>query len=1353
MKNNKNYYLGLDMGTSSVGWAVTDENYVLLRARGKDMWGIREFEEAKTSVERRTNRVTRRCRQREVARIGLLKEFFHEAVSEVDPSFFIRLENSKYYLEDKNEEVHSKYALFNDTDYTDSDYFKQYPTIFHLRKELINNTEKHDVRLIYLAVLNMFKHRGHFLDSATSSDDSELSVDDAYRGFVEGLDEVCGISLPTINDAKIIGEILGSRDRSRTIKAEEIGTLLGVEKKKKIETAWIKMISGLKVESKNLMDYEEEPENSISICFSDYGFDDKEQDIKDVVGEELFTVIDLAHTLFNIGTLSQILKNYNFLSEAMVADYEKHAADLKKLKHVIRKYGSLKDYDDMFRAYEENNYCAYIGSVNSGEVKKRRNIKGRKKDDLYKRIRKLIQSAPFQQEDPEINSILKDIENDNFLPKQRNAANGVIPNQIHAKELHRILSNASAYLPFLKEADERGLTVQEKIEKLFSFQIPYYIGPLSEASHNNGGNGWVVRKESGAVYPWNLNEKIDENKTREKFIENLIRECSYLSGEKVMPRASLMYEKYCVLNEINKIKVKGEPIDVPVKQDIYRELFERGKKVSRKNISKWLINRGLAESEDDVTGIDTTVNSSLSTYGKFRAILGDKILEDRYKEIVDDIVKLSTIYGDAKKVLNSVIREKYGEEFDDASIKRILGMKFKDWGRLSKEFLEMPGCNTETGEEISIIRALWETNYNLMELINSDEFTFKKELENKRTGALGTLVGFEYDDLNDMYFSAPVKRMVWQTILVIREIEKVMGCPPKRLFVEMTRRDGEKVRTKSRKQKFTELYKNIKENQKEWLGLIEKSDNDGVLKSKKMYLYLTQMGKCMYSGESINLDDLFDDNKYDIDHIYPRHFVKDDNIDNNLVLVKKQINNHKSDDFPLEESIYVKCNSLWRELKQKGLITEEKYNRLMSRSPLTDSQKADFIARQLVETAQGTKGVTELIKQLLGEETTVVYSKASNVSEFRHEYDIPKSRLVNDFHHAHDAYLNIVVGNVYYTKFTQNPRNFIEKDFARGEKYNLSKMFIWDVRRDGYTAWVGNHDGEHGTIQTVKKMLAKQTPLLTRMSFEQHGALANATLYGKEAASPENYVPLKTNDPKMADVTKYGGFTSVSGTYFFLVEHEKKGKKVRSIEALPLSLKDKAENNKQVLEDYCVRELKLEKPSIRLEKIKYQSLLKLNGYYVHLSGRTGNRLIIRNATSLKLSSSDVSIVKKLDKTAENNELCDGITDELCIELFDRLITLYSKGILSKRPNSITSKVSEKREFFIKLDLLSKCKLLLQLIQAYKIGVAFADLSTIKLAPQSGVMLMSKNISDNGECSIINQSVTGLYESRIDLLTV
>lgn len=105
------YYMGLDMGTSSVGWAVTDEKYNLIKKHGKDMWGIREFEEADTAEARRTFRVARRRRQREVVRIGLLKEYFHDEVIKVDPNFFQRLENSKYFQEDKDEEVNEKYGI------------------------------------------------------------------------------------------------------------------------------------------------------------------------------------------------------------------------------------------------------------------------------------------------------------------------------------------------------------------------------------------------------------------------------------------------------------------------------------------------------------------------------------------------------------------------------------------------------------------------------------------------------------------------------------------------------------------------------------------------------------------------------------------------------------------------------------------------------------------------------------------------------------------------------------------------------------------------------------------------------------------------------------------------------------------------------------------------------------------------------------------------------------------------------------------------------------------------------------------------------------------------------------------
>ena len=62
-----------------------------------------------------------------------------------------------------------------------------------------------------------------------------------------------------------------------------------------------------------------------------------------------------------------------------------------------------------------------------------------------------------------------------------------------------------------------------------------------------------------------------------------------------------------------------------------------------------------------------------------------------------------------------------------------------------------------------------------------------------------------------MYLSSPVKRMIWQSMKIVDEIQTVIGYAPKRIFVEMTRSEGEKVRTKSRKDRLKELYNGIKE--------------------------------------------------------------------------------------------------------------------------------------------------------------------------------------------------------------------------------------------------------------------------------------------------------------------------------------------------------------------------------------------------------------------------------------------------------------------------------------------------------------------------------------------------------------
>ena len=62
------YNIGLDMGTGSVGWAVTDDQGKLLHFKKQPTWGSRLFDSAQLASEARVHRgqrrryVRRRCK-------------------------------------------------------------------------------------------------------------------------------------------------------------------------------------------------------------------------------------------------------------------------------------------------------------------------------------------------------------------------------------------------------------------------------------------------------------------------------------------------------------------------------------------------------------------------------------------------------------------------------------------------------------------------------------------------------------------------------------------------------------------------------------------------------------------------------------------------------------------------------------------------------------------------------------------------------------------------------------------------------------------------------------------------------------------------------------------------------------------------------------------------------------------------------------------------------------------------------------------------------------------------------------------------------------------------------------------
>lgn len=106
-----------------------------------------------------------------------------------------------------------------------------------------------------------------------------------------------------------------------------------------------------------------------------------------------------------------------------------------------------------------------------------------------------------------------------------------------------------------------------------------------------------------------------------------------------------------------------------------------------------------------------------------------------------------------------------------------------------------------------------------------------------------------------------------------------------------------------------------------------------------------------------------------------------------------------------------------------------------------------------------------------------------------------------------------------------------------------------------------------------------------------------------------------------------------------------------------------------------------------------------------------------------------------------------------MELYNVLCEKHSVGIFTLRPNPVGDKIKKGYDKFVNLTTEEQIKLLIEIIKLTCVGIVSANLTLIGGAAISGKMLISKNITDAKECLLINQSVTGLYENRIDLLRV
>lgn len=1365
-------FIGLDIGTDSVGWAVSNSEYKILRYKGNLMWGVNLFDAASQASERRGFRTARRRLNRKKQRLCILKDFFCDEIKKVDEKFFDRLLESSLMPEDCE---NRKYNIFFDDDgYTDKEYYDAFPTIHHLICELMDNPKPHDVRLVYLACAYILGHRGHFLSEIDKDNIEEVTdfkpLADEFFEYFNSLET----DAPFERNDDVFSEILKMR-KGVSVKETEFkakffnGKKISQPEEYPIDIALlVKLICGGTISLSKLFfneDYEELENNKVTVSSAD--FSDKLEALANDLEESDTQLLLIVKKLHDWSLLVDILDGENEISKAKKKVYETHQKDLADLKALCRnrKYLSLDDYKEIFRNQNDKpNYVKYTKNVkNAITSKKPEKYSSCNQEDFCKFVKGYISKITPDENDKDVyNRVMEKLESNTLCPKQVTSDNRVIPYQLYYYELKKILDNACCYLDFLNVADEYG-AVKDKILQTMLFKIPYYVGPL--VSSDKSEFAWFERKAEGKITPWNFEDKVDLDKSEEKFIRKMTSKCTYLVEEDVLPKNSLLYCKFMVLNEINNLKINGEDIPVLAKQSIYEKLFKQKRKISVKMIKDLLkIENCFDDKKDNLSGIDTTIKSSLKSYHDFKKLLTSGVLSEGD---VENIIVRLTVSTDKTRI-KKWIKENY-PQISKEDVNYIAGLNYNDYGRLSERLLTgIFETDKKTGETTgeNIITKMYNTNLNLMQIL-ADDMGYKHVIDAINKEYYSVHPKKLDEKLKAMYIPNAVRRSVIRTLDVAKELKKVLKEPPAKIFIEMARGEGETKkgsRTKSRREKLKEQLKHAKSfvSADEIKALDERLNKltDSELRSEKYYLYFNQFGRSMYSDKPINFEELGESKLYDVDHIYPQSKVKDDSIDNK-VLVLSEENGFKGDKYPVPETFRNKMSAIWKNLFDKEIISEKKYNRLIRATRFTNDELSGFINRQLVETRQSTKAVAQLLGEIFPD-SEIVYVKAGLASEFRHEYDMLKCREINDLHHAKDAYLNIVMGNVHDVKYTKNPMNIIN----RGEQYSLKlkSLLGHEIERNGVKAWTPDI-----SFATVRKMMSKNSIRYVKYSYVKKGGYFDQM----PLSAKDGLVPMK----KGRLTSKYGGYANPTASHFALVNVKNIGNVFIPVEVI--SMKNYISDvefarkyaydmleiilSEKLFASVCESDITF---PLNKRIIKANTMLEADGFRFNLCGKSnkGKYITISSAVPVVMDRKYEDYAKRISSFNEKRKTMklevsesDKITKEENLELYD----LYTKKCFTKpfclwKTFEGAGKILENgRDKFMSLSVDEQVTALMSVMSILKTGRS-SDLNLEAIGGKSSACKSNFNaiINNNKDFSsirIVDQSPTGLIEKYSDNL--
>lgn len=403
------------------------------------------------------------------------------------------------------------------------------------------------------------------------------------------------------------------------------------------------------------------------------------------------------------------------------------------------------------------------------------------------------------------------------------------------------------------------------------------------------------------------------------------------------------------------------------------------------------------ESKSDVVEINDVVDSlACEDKGEFITAKNSnkivKALNDNLKsdiELIDEIAEICTKYKSENLFRSAIAESKIiGGRLDEETIEKLSKIDMKGYGHLSLHVLREILPYLEEG--IVYSDAMQKAGH------NHSEHNFEKQK------FLGTKE--VYDAIGGVT-SPVVKRALSQTVKVIDAVIRQYGSPYA-INIELARdmsmtkdeRDKLKKENDARAAKNEAIRENIAK-----LNAMPNSTN--VLKYK---LYEEQDHKCAYSMETLDINHLFEDGYYEIDHIIPYSRSFDDSF-NNKVLVLKRENQNKRNSTPVEyfERIgrdYDEVLAFWKAVYQKR---NRKKLEFLQKKEINESEWKN---RALNDTRYASRMLANLIKDylLFDEKSKDKYGRVETVkgaitSYLRRFWGVQKIREDGDKHHAVDA--------------------------------------------------------------------------------------------------------------------------------------------------------------------------------------------------------------------------------------------------------------------------------------------------------------------------------------------------------------